>query len=91
MFGIERLKRGETDENNGLIKFKSIFSAEMGQGSHFGKRETRMVEFSLKIRGQSYKTFYTLGWCKIKCLKCCFNPEKKCKPNKKVQTEVEYM
>ena len=29
-------------------------------------------------RGQSYKTFYTSGGCKIKCLNCRFNEKGKC-------------
>ena len=32
------------------------------------------------IWGQSYKTFYTLGGCKIKSLNCCLNDKEKCNP-----------
>jgi hypothetical protein len=28
-------------------------------------------------RGQTYNSFYTLGWCKIKCLNCCFHLKEK--------------
>jgi hypothetical protein len=30
-----------------------------------------MLKF--KTWGQYYSTFYTLGWCKIKCLNCCLH------------------
>ena len=39
-----------------------------------------MSFFLFISRGQSYKTFYTLGRCKIKCLNCRINEKEKCNP-----------
>ena len=40
----------------------------------------QVSESIAKIRLQSYKTFYTLGLCKINSLNCCLNDKGKCNP-----------
>jgi hypothetical protein len=38
------------------------------------KTHFTLLNISNVVTGQSCETFYTLGWCKIKCLNCRFCP-----------------
>ena len=42
------------------------------------KCKSQFFKIFLHFRGQSYKTVYTIGRCKIKSLNCCLNDKEKC-------------
>ena len=54
-----------------VYDFNECYADKLGSGYPLQRRV---------YRGQSYKTFYTLGRCEIKCLNCRFNEKEKCNP-----------
>ena len=66
------------------VQLKHLIQGLVAMKSHklFNRDESFKSEAELfypnTIWGQSYKTFYTSGGCKIKCLNCWFNEKEKC-------------
>ena len=77
-FALDKKKTIRTADHLPLANQNAVFHHTTKILTNQSKDKSSPSYFSFLHQGQSYNTFYTLEWRKIKCLNRPFHPKEKC-------------